>query len=84
MEPEVEEGRREPEVTRGLEKKIVKIVRKILEKENLYELTEKKVREKASKDLGMNLSDEPLKSIVSRAVEDFLERLRNRAQKSVD
>ncbi|OAY56337.1 mediator-associated protein 3 [Manihot esculenta] len=84
METQVEEGSREPEVTKGLEKKIVKIVRKILKKENLYQLTEKKVREKASNELGMNLSDEPFKSIVRRAVEDFLEKLRNRAQKAVD
>ncbi|CAN1299908.1 Mediator-associated protein 3 [Linum perenne] len=56
----------------GEEKKIVKRVRKILEKENLYKFSERQVREKASEKLGIDLSKEPYKSAVRRAVEDFL------------
>ncbi|XP_002509990.2 mediator-associated protein 3 [Ricinus communis] len=72
----------EPEVSRELEKKIAKRVRKILERENLYQMTEKKVREIASKELEISLVNEPFKAIVSRAVEDFLVKLRNQTQKT--
>ncbi|EEF51377.1 conserved hypothetical protein [Ricinus communis] len=72
----------EPEVSRELEKKIAKRVRKILERENLYQMTEKKVREIASKELEISLVNEPFKAIVNRAVEDFLVKLRNQTQKT--
>ncbi|XP_012086697.1 mediator-associated protein 3 [Jatropha curcas] len=82
MEPEFEERKTEPELSRELEKKISKTVRKILEGENLYEMTENKVRKMASDELGLNLSDDPYKSVVSRAVQDFLEKIKNRTQKT--
>ncbi|CAN0840928.1 Mediator-associated protein 3 [Linum grandiflorum] len=62
----------EEEISAGTEKKIVKRVRKILEKENLYQLSERQVREEASEKLGIDLSEEPYKSVVRREVEDFL------------
>ncbi|WCJ26533.1 hypothetical protein M5689_008341 [Euphorbia peplus] len=82
MEEEIGDVKTASQLTREIEKKIVKRVKKILEKENLYQTTEKKIREKAAEDLGINLSDEPFKAVVSRTVAEFLEELDNRVKKN--
>ncbi|CAL1373619.1 unnamed protein product [Linum trigynum] len=77
--PELDEQRIEEveELSEKTEKKIVKRVRKILGKENLYQVSERQVREEASEKLGIDLAVEPYKSVVRRAVQDFLEKLKS-------
>lgn len=80
MEPEVGKAKKpqpEAEITRKREKEIEKTVQKILKTGNLYELTERKVRDDASAQLGIDPSDDHYKTIVRRVVENFLLEVKN-------
>lgn len=55
------------------EQKIEKTVRRILEKSNMDEVTEHKIRKQASEELELDLSKNPYKAFVKQVVQSFLE-----------
>lgn len=68
-----EVAREEVEIDKDLQRKIEKTVKKILERSNLYKMTEIKAREEASIELDLDLSQDPYKVIVREVVESFIE-----------
>lgn len=68
-----EVAREEVEIDKDLQRKIEKTVKKILERSNLYKMTEIKAREQASIELDLDLSQDPYKVIVREVVESFIE-----------
>ncbi|XP_015896029.3 RNA polymerase II transcriptional coactivator KELP [Ziziphus jujuba] len=55
------------------EQKIEKTLRRILEKSNMDEVTEHKIRKQASEELELDLSKKPYKAFVKKVIETFLE-----------
>lgn len=62
------------------EQKIEKTVRGILEKSDMDEMTEFKIRKQASEVLDLDLSKPPYKALVKRVVQSFLEEQNQKEQ----
>ena len=73
-----------PKMEAGMEQRIEKTVRKILETSNMDDVTEYKIRKQASEDLGLDLSKPPYKAFVRQVVESFLEVRQQRQEQAGD
>ncbi|GMN31499.1 hypothetical protein TIFTF001_003296 [Ficus carica] len=68
----------------GMEQRIEKTVRKILETSNMDDVTEYKIRKQASEDVGLDLSKPPYKAFVRQVVQSFLEERQQRQEQAGD